>query len=207
MKKYLFIVAIAILLLANVAATPQVIFTSINLTISTGNFTIAGEGISATDVITTTGSCNYSYSRTAIPITFSREFTENNTDVATLIHALASNNNFTLKWEACVSKLQELDTNLTICSNDRGYKQNYTDCTKSLELVNIDLTSCNSQKNDYMTQVTTINKQLLDAKSNNTYYYILIAALAFGCYHFYNKNKIKTVNSPFSQLPSSARMS
>lgn len=197
--KILLLMFLIIAFLAMVSATPQVILTEINLSIYAQNNTITwkiiGEGISATDSF----SISTNYSRDKIPITFSRDIDQNNTDVAVLIRALAQNNNVSNNWENCVISLADTQKNLSICEEDIGYKSNYTDCQTSLS------SSRNSEK-DSQDKITSLTDEVKGLKNMRLILGAAAIILGLVAWTFYRRANVKTINSPMKQLPSSARI-
>lgn len=199
----LMIFAIAISFISLAYAVPQVIFTSINMTIegncSTIVYKIAGEGINAkdssffaTNLNLSNCSMNATYYKENIPITFSRDFVENQTDIAVLISALKINNNISKMWQECVF-------NLSTCMAGFGYEENYTACLNDLQIFQ----SSNTEKQN---QITSNNTRINELTTQRT----LIGAAAIigiiAAFYFYRKNKPKIVRSSINELPSSARM-
>jgi len=177
------------------SATPQVIFSSFNLSIGNNTWQISGEGINANDVFT----CGTNYTRNNIPITLSRDFQQNDTDVAVLIHSLANNNNVSRQWEQCIREKIEITNNLTTCIASTINYQNY-----SIKLN--ELTSCQSSLGTYNTQIADSNKKLADITWQRNALAFVVIALGFVCWNYYNKSKIKTIEGPYKQLPNSQRM-
>ena len=104
MRKIL--IFLLLLVIPFVSAVPQVIFTDLNLTINSSgegmaNFRLLGEGLDAQSSFSTNGNCSFSYSRYNIPMTFSRDFQRNETDMAILLHALSTNANATELFFNC----------------------------------------------------------------------------------------------------------
>lgn len=196
----IFVYFLAFLLLLNfVSATdiPQVIFTSVNLTITmnstSGYYQIYGEGVNAYEYFSVANSTNFTFKRDNIPITLSRVFKQNDTDVAILLNALALNNNMSLKWEDC-------KINLSTCLTDYGYRQNYTDCTQGLALRGSEVVNINSQ-------LTTIKDENTTLKSHRLYLGIAAALMGFLAFYFYKKVTPKSIKSPIDQFPSNPRIS
>jgi hypothetical protein len=194
---------------------PQVIFSFVNISIA-GNctgvtYSLNGEGLSATDsfssnlIINSTGnstaSCtgNSSYYKGSIPMTFARIFYQNNTDVAVLLNSLATNNNITGKWQSCVELNRQMDTNLTACLMDRGYKSNFTECQNSLD----SYVQVTKSKDTTISTLTTENSQL---KSHRMMLGAIAILLGFMCYSYWKKTEPKTVKSPLSSLPSAGKI-
>lgn len=177
------------------SAVPQVVFSSINLSINNGTWQISGEGINAQDSF----SCGVNYTRENIPITLSRDFQQNDTDVAILINALAQNSNASKQWESCLSEKQQVTNNLTICLSNRIEFSNYTEAKA-------ELANCNINLNTYNSQISDSNKQISDITSQRNILALIAVVLAFFAYRFHQQTKVKTVPSPLKQLPTQQRM-
>lgn len=183
-----------------VSAIPQVIFSYENITIwsnetansTIGNYQIYGEGLNAVTTFPVTGNCNFSYTANGIPLIFSREFQQNETDLSILIHTASIFNNLSEAWQQCT-------LNLSVCMNDVGYKGNYTDC-------NIQLGMAHANENKYSSDVTACNAQAGKYKS---WMYIggaigIIGLLA--AWNFRKKAMVRTIKSPLGSLPGSVKL-
>lgn len=197
----LILVVILVLLFVGsfVNAVPQVIFSELNISITNGSYSIIGEGLNAQDSFSVNGNCSFNYSRIRIPITFSRDFESNNTDVAVLINALAKNYNISNKWEQCVLEVAHLNSSYTQCAGKAAFESNYTTCM-------IDFTNCDATRAAYSEQMTAKNAEVSTLRQQQLFLIIGLAVAVFFAFNFYNKNRIKLVDSPLSQLPSRARM-
>lgn len=182
-----------------VSAVPQVIFSDINLTISssqvnnitTGNYRIWGEGIDASTTFVVTGNCSFNYQRTLIPITFSREFAQNESDLATLIHTASIFNNISEVWQQC-------ERNLSICQNDVGYKGNYT-------IVKNELDSCYRARDDYSNQIKTLNEKM-DGLTSWRNMGVGAGILGIGAaIYLFRKQSVKKVTDQYKSVPGVAR--
>jgi len=193
MKIYL--LALLFIFISSVSATPQVFFTSVNLTINDTSYHLWGEGLDAKDNFV----APINYEKYNIPITIAREMYENESDNAILMRALADNINMSNKWEDCVSDMNELSTNLSICEIDRGYKQNNTACQN-------DLYACNSDKGVLNQRITTLNEELSNVKTHRMILIVLVIILGIAVYFYHNKFSINKVKSPYAGLPTGARI-
>jgi hypothetical protein len=182
-----------------ISAVPQVVFTSINLTINNGTYKIIGEGINAQDNFGVNGNCTFNYERQNIPITFSREIGENSTDIAILIRALASNDNMSAKWQDCMNNLSRVSNNLSICSIDTGYKQNYSDC--SYQLI-----TTQSDRDKYQEQITTKNNEINELANLRNILIGACAVLGFLLWNTWNKKNKMMAESPVRGLPSNIKI-
>ena len=186
-----------------VSAVPQVIFSEVNIsiwsnqsvsgnsTVTTGNYRILGEGLNAQTTFTVNGNCSFIYDRTSIPLTFSREVAQNDTDLSILIHELTVNRN-------CTRDIIECNQNLSTCMNDVGYKGNYTQKTEELNI-------CYRARDDYSKQVTDLNGKIANL---TTWRNIGIGAGIIGltmAFWLWNKNRIKTAGDPFSGIPGTSK--
>ena len=207
-KTIIFLLLISILPLV-MSATPQVVFTSVNMTVMTNcsgtYYTIKGEGINANDWFGTpltiagyngtnaTCTGNFTYVKDLIPITLSRTFENNDTDMAILLHSLATNNNVTQKFLDCQKEL-------TSCNMDYGFRENFTSCQRDVS--NMIIERDNQVKNSEEKQ-TEIEK----LKQHRTILFVVaLASVGYGVY-VYRKNTPKTVRAPIaSQFPSSSRI-
>lgn len=179
------------------SAVPQIFTTNFNLTITgnqTGNTTSAnyyiyGEGGQMVNTFPVNGICNFSYSINNIPLTFSRDITQNETDLSRLLKMLADGNfNVTRDWQEC-------NRNLTWCMMDTGYKQNYTDCSTQLSI-------CRSQADTYANQITEKNKQITEQTQQK---WIAVGAAVIAgilAWNLGRKTRVKTAKLPISELPS-----
>jgi hypothetical protein len=77
---------------------------------TTGNYKILGEGLIAQTTFTIDGNCSFNYQRNQIPMTFSRDVAQNDTDLATLIHALVISNNVTRDYVECKNNFPHLNS-------------------------------------------------------------------------------------------------
>lgn len=203
-NKYVISFSIIILLLSmsvlltSVSAVPQVIFSNENISIwsnqsgntTTGSFRLWSEGLDATTTFSVIGNCNFSYYRENIPITFSREIVQNETDIATLIHALAINNNITAQWQEC-------NRNLSWCMNDVGYKGNYTQAAAELD-------TCYRARDAYSTQITDLNNQISSVTSwRNIGFIVGIIGIALAAW-LYRKQTLKVITNPYKSIPVAA---
>lgn len=203
--KYLTILAIVLLaiiavMLGIVSATPQVIFSNINLTIEANStslyYKINGEGVSASEILSlnlnNATNFNFSLYRNQIPITFSRDVCEN-LDVAVLIRALTSNLNITDDWRTCV-------TRLSVCEGTR------LDATNSSS-IKTQLDYCNNAAVTKDASITTKDLDIKNLESQRLLFGAIGIAGAGLAWHFYKKNTPKTLTTPgLSQLPRSQRI-
>lgn len=197
--KYKLFLLLFVLSLATVSAVPQVIFSEINLTITNGSYTLKGEGISATDDFPVNGNCTFNYERNNIPMTFSRNFDANDTDVAILIDALADNLNISDQWKSCVVERSNLNASLLSCQTDVGYESNYTEC-------NSQLVSCQSISSE-RSRSTSEAEERADEMENQRNLAFLAAVVAIVvAFTFYRKANVQTKKSPFDELPGNVRM-
>lgn len=182
---------------AMASTIPQVIFTSFNLTIS-GNctavvYTIHGEGLNANDVVATNylgqdlgnstfancSSANFNYTKVDIPITFSRTIETNDTDMAVLIHSLATNNNFSSMWIDCVQNLTDVKNNCLAQTNALN------------TIINTDLAT--STKKDNTINTLTTHRWILG---------IIAVGAGIAAIVYYRKSVVKTTKSPLVRFPS-----
>jgi len=191
--KYLSLLFAIVLLSFFVSATPYAIFTEVNLTITNGTWWLKGEGIDATDTFSVDENCNFHYERTDIPITFSREIEQNETDVAILLRSLAINSNITIWWHDCIS-------NLTECKHDIVYESNYSVCKSNLEL-------CSTSKEDKNKDIIEKNKEIEALKSHRFFLIVIAGICGIAAWKFRKESVVRTARSPgVSQLPQSGRM-
>lgn len=197
--KTIMITILLVLSLASVSAVPQVVFTSINLSIVANNtsitYTLSGEGLSATETVplnmvltnSTNVSLNFSLIRNNIPITISRDIC-GNTDTAILMNSLANNNNISSMWQDCVK-------NLSICQTNRVDNVNFSILQQQYQ-------NCNTQGVIKDSSITVKDADISNLQSQR----LLIGAAAIGAgiaaYYFWRRTSPKTVVSPgLSQLP------
>jgi hypothetical protein len=176
-----------------VSAVPQVIFSSLNLTIDNNGYHLWGEGLEARDTFPNNQIINYE--KYNIPITFSREIYPNSTDSAILMNAIATNLNMTYKWQDCMNQLIDMDINLSLCIQDKGYRGNYLDCQNSLSICNANLNTANAAV-----------EELKTVKSQRMVLILVCIGLAFAAWTYYNKANVKKVESPYKQFPSEAKL-
>jgi hypothetical protein len=188
-----------ILIIGFVSAVPQVIFSDINVSIystvtgntTTGNYRLLSEGLDASTNFGIDGNCTFNYSRTGIPITFSRDIIQNDTDMATLIHALTINNNITQQWQEC-------NQNLSICMDDTGYKGNYTVAKDQLDI-------CYRARDQYSTQINDLNSQINNLTTWRNLGVLLGIIGMGGFIYLWRKQQIKTAIDPYKTIPSVGR--
>lgn len=195
-----FIFLVGIIGLNSVNAVPQIITSYTNVSIysnqsgnnSLGTFNMFGEGGQLSQTFSIQGSCNFSYNLNNIPLIFSREIQQNETDVAILIRALAVNNNMSQQWQEC-------NHNLSICMNDVGYKGNYTVCSNQLDICH-DFTQTSSTEN------TNLKEEVKKWK-NYAFIGLGIGALcAFAAWNYRKKALVRTIKTPVSSLPGNMRI-
>lgn len=189
-----------VLFLSFISAVPQVILSSFNLTIYNNTWKINGEGINAVDLISVNGNCTMNYFRQDIPITFTRDFEPNQTDVAVLISALAKNYNISDQWQRCVVEYAQVNKSLTDCLPKAAIADgNYT----SLQ---VSYGSCVTARDQFSKQVSDQNAEVSTLKQTQMFLIVGLVIVAFLAYNFYNKSRVRVIDSPLSQLPSRARM-
>lgn len=198
MKKIL-ITLMCIAFVSLASAVPQVIFTSVNLSITNGTYKLVGEGLNAQETFAIPANCSFSYERLNIPITFSRDIGENSTDVAILMRALSSNENTTAKWQACVLETANLNATVNNCLTNQKYETNFTQCKT-------DLGVCTTTQQDKSSQVSSINAELVKVKQQRMYLVIALIAVGLFCYNLYTKTNIKSADSPVRGLPTIGKM-
>jgi hypothetical protein len=183
-----------------VSAVPQVIFSSVNVTLGLTNssitYRIFGEGIDATETLPYALTCidnsttvNFNYTRLAVPIAFSRDICEN-TDVGVLIHALADDGNLSFKYQDCLQKNADMWVNLTMCqsSQNTGCESNITQAQNNYQFCQSSLTTSDARVKDLESQ-----RMLLAGA-------VIVAGVV--AWNFWRKNTPKTLPSPaISQLP------
>ena len=201
--KYLIILAIIFAgLIGNVSATPQVIFSSVNLTIEANStslyYKINGEGVSASETfnlnlnVSNASSFNFSLYRSQIPIAFSRDVCEN-LDMAVLIKALSSNLNITEDWRTCV-------TRLSVCESTRLDAENSSSIKNQLNY-------CNNAATTKDASITVKDSEIENLKSQRMLFGAVGIAGTGLAWYFYKKNTPKTLTTPgLSQLPRSQRI-
>lgn len=186
-----------------VSAVPQVIFSDINISIwsnqstsgnvttTSGNYRLVGEGLSAQTTFVINGNCSFNYDRTNIPLTFSREVSQNDTDLSILIHELTVNRN-------CTQDIITCNQNLSVCMNDVGYKGNYTQKTAELDI-------CYRARDDYSKQVTDMNEKIANLTTWRNIGMVVgvIGILLAGW--TYRKNKVGLAESPYSAISGVAK--
>lgn len=194
MKQILFLV-FGIFLIGFVSAVPQVVFSNVSVTINvTGSnmtYHIFGEGVDATETIVlnvtnvTSTSDLLDYTRTAIPIQFSRDVC-GNLDTAVLINGLAKNNNITQLWQNCIMDFAKCNATSDLALQYPQVKTSYDSCSNALISKQTELDNINSQRT------------------------LLIIAAAGGAllaWYFWRQVTPKTVATPgLSGLPRSTRM-
>lgn len=182
-----------------VTAVPQVIFSDINITINSttsgnntvGNYILLGEGLNAATTFVVNGNCSFNYNRANIPLTFSREVAENDTDMATLIRWINENKNMSDQWKECTM-------NLSVCMNDVGYKGNYTQTKNELDI-------CYRARDDYSRQITELNSKVSTLTSwRNMGVIAGIIGIGLAVY-FFRKQMIKTMTNPYSGVSGVAK--
>lgn len=199
-KNSLIILSMFILTINLVSAVPQVIFSSENITIwsnqtgnsTIGNYQILGEGLNAQTTFAVNGNCNFSYTANNIPLIFSREFNQNETDLSLLIHTASIFNNISEAWQACTN-------NLSVCMNDVGYKANYTLCSTQLDI-------SHANENKYSQDLIACNAK---ADQNMTWAYIGGVAGILGlaaAWNYRKKATVKITKSPMASLPGSVKL-
>lgn len=185
------------------SAVPQVIFSELNISIwsnqstsgnvttTTGNYRILGEGLNAQTTFVVNGNCSFSYDRTNIPLTFSREVAQNDTDLSILIHELTINRNITADYIRCRD-------NLSVCMNDAGYKGNYTNAIKDLDI-------CYRARDDFSKQVIEKKDEIANLTTwrNIGMAFGIIGIVVAGW--LYNKNRLKVANNPYSGVSGVAK--
>lgn len=201
MKFKIFLVAlICLTFLGLVEAVPQIIVADFNLTIwsnQSGNTTngvyhIIGEGGELQNTFPINGSCNFNYELAKIPLRFSREIAQNETDVAVLIRALTINNNVTYD-------LIECKNNLSWCLYDSGYKANFTTCNTQLEINRQTINDYSQQIKDKNVRITQLNQRMWLAAA-------VAVICAIAAVNFYKKSKVRTVKSAFSEFPTGPKI-
>jgi hypothetical protein len=191
------ILVVGLLLSLNfIYAVPQIITTTMNLTIfsnQTGNDTLGtykiyGEGGQLTNTFGVNGICNFSYTLNNIPLIFSRDIQQNETDLATCIRGIATNNNISKMWQECI-------LNLSLCQNDVGYKGNFTQCDIEKDSYKTANIQCTDSKQN-------IEEDLKQTKSRM--WVAIVAALILAALAWRNYTKItpKFAKNPFEGLPS-----
>jgi len=195
--KFIYLILGCILISLSLAsAAPKVIFTDLNITINStdtgGKFHLWGEGVNAKSDFSVSGNCTFSYSRINIPVTFSRDWEENDTDVAVLLRALAINNNATIWWHTC-------QTNLTECMHDLAYESNYTDCSGNLN-------TCADSRDNKNEELTKKNEEIATLKTHRILFGGLAIVLGMVAWSFRKKAVVQTVRSPASRLPNMQRI-
>lgn len=198
--KNLLIVLALVFTITCVNAVPQIIVSEVNMSIvsnQTGNSTLGiyhmiGEGGELTQNFNVNGVCNFSWQLDKIPLRFSREVIQNETDMATLIHSLTIVNNVT-------NDLIECNRNLSICMNDVGYKGNFTQCDTQLDI-------CHANENKLSTDALDYKNQ---AERNKTWAIIGCIFGIAGCamaWNFRKKAMVKTIKSPMDSLPRGVKL-
>lgn len=199
MKNKIIVMLVCMFAISLVSAVPQVIFTSVNMTINNGNFSLQGEGINAQDTFPVIGNCSFNYNRQNIPITFSRDIGENSTDVAVLIKALSENQNISDDWKKCITENSMLNATLTQYNNQGLSLSEYTQCKT-------DVTTCNANIQTMNANNSAASKELDEIKQQRMFLIIGLAILGYGCYYFWNKTKIKPARSPLDGIPSDIKV-
>lgn len=192
---------LALMLIGLASAVPQIFTTTQNLTIfsnqsgnvTTGYYELVGEGgvlKNTFSVNTLNGSCSFSYNVNNIPLIFSREIKENDTDLATLIRWINDNKNISEEWKAC-------QTNLSWCMTDTGYKANYTQKANELDI-------CYRARDSFSDQVKDLNEKISGLTSwRNIGFVVGIIGIAFSIWTF-RKNQVKKAENPYNKIPTAA---
>lgn len=197
MKKI--ITLLSLILLVNLAsAVPQIITTNFNLTVSSvpngnltnGNVYIFGEGGQMNNAFLVDGNCTFNYTLNSIPLVFSKDFNQNDSDMAVLIRSLNNYNNVT-------QQLMDCKTNLTICMNDAGYKGNYTQKSAELDI-------CYRARDDYSNQIKTLNEQTASLTTwRNIGIGLGVIGIAAAAW-LYRKQTIKKADNPYRAVSAAA---
>ena len=177
-----------------ISAVPQIVTTNFNLTISSvpngnltnGNVYIFGEGGQMNNAFAVTGNCTFNYTLNNIPLIFSRDFVQNETDMATLIRSLTILNNISADWKEC-------QKNLSVCENDAGYKGNYTQAAAQLD-------TCYRARDDYSNQIKTLNEDIQGLTTwRNLGFGIGVIGVGAAIYLF-KKQSIKKADNPYRSV-------
>jgi hypothetical protein len=197
MRKVIFLLGL-IFGIAMVSAIPQTVLSEINLTIANGSYHLRGEGLNAKDDFgiklvneSNTTTCSFHYERYNIPITFTRDFSENDTDIATLTHALAKSLNYSDKWEQCVN-------NFTAYKEYGGYKTNYTNCKSDLSNANVNIAN-------YKDEISEKNEEIDSLKTWRMILVIGVGICGFLAWDYRNKLKLRTAKNPMARFPQTSR--
>lgn len=202
-NKLLICLSMMLFCISFISAVPQVIFSDINMsiwsnqtivgntTVTTGSYSLTSEGLNAVTTFGVNGNCSFSYSRDKIPITFSRDVTQNDTDLATLIHSLAINNNMSRQWQECI-------VNLSICNNDVGYKGNYSLAKDQLDI-------CYRARDDYSKQVTDLNNKINNLTTWRNLGMIVGIIGAGAAIYLYRKQQVKVLDNRYGGISGVAK--
>lgn len=197
MKNILIFISLILLTMLTVNAVPQAIFSYTNITITGngtfGNYHLWGEGVDATETFAmASGNCTFSYLKYQIPVTFSRDFGDNETDFAFLLNELRISRNATNLWVSCIQ-------NLTECKHDLDYESNYSTCSYQLD-------SCTSARDVSGNDITNKNDEISTLKQHRLILGVIATICALAAWNFYNKQRVRTIQSPMNKLPSVSRM-
>lgn len=195
MKKLLIYFSIIMLLsISFISAVPQIVTTHFNLTVSSslngnltnGNVLVFGEGGQMNNAFAVEGNCSFNYTLNNIPFVFSRDFQQNETDMAILIHSLTILNNMSANWQECT-------INLSTCMNDVGYKGNYTQAVAQLDI-------CYRARDASAAQAITLTDQIAGLTTWRT---IGFAAGVIGigaAIYLFRKQSIKKADNPYRSV-------